>query len=436
MLLDEAVQQIPILQQLSGVVGRRLVQGGLVADVLTSLAVALQQHLRLALELLRGEVPEAPVCLRGQLLEPVRPLVAQQEQHRVWVALLHQDVRASELGIGRAAPHAVRKAHPHPQGLCHLVYPVRRGPVQGIGHVVVEYQPAPVPRRRGKLGGPLLTGQGSQPIVLPGGPGGEPLRLVQRAGVRAFGPVHPPPGQTGLIVGREAPVVAVEGHLPVVGGGKGPGPVPPEGGARLPQPCGSAFSFPAHIDPRLRARPRLCGGPAPPVTLCALRDGQLLTAPPKMPLDCVQPVFRSAQFAVALLPGALRFCVGAALVAARVLPRLYAVRAPRQALHGAFHSSPLLGPGHAVGQLQPRLRPQPGQRLGIGQNLFRLTVTHPAAVRPRLRLLRGAPHLRVVTPRALHDGPVSPAVVGADAHMGPRLRARPCISCRKKQPVR
>ena len=142
-----------------------------------------------------------------------------------------------------------------------------------------------------------------------------------------------------------------------------------------------------------------------------------------MPLDCVQPVFRSAQFAVALLPGTPRFCVGAALVAARVLPRLYAVRAPRQALHGAFHSSPLLGPGHAVGQLQPRLRPQPGQRLGIGQNLFRLTVTHPAAVRPRLRLLRGAPHLRVVALRALHDGPVSSAVVGADDHIGPRLRA-------------
>ena len=43
------------------------------------------------------------------------------------------------------------------------------------------------------------------------------------------------------------------------------------------------------------------------VTLRALRDGQLLTAPPNMPLACGQPVFRSAQFAVALLPGAPRF---------------------------------------------------------------------------------------------------------------------------------
>ena len=40
-----------------------------------------------------------------------------------------------------------------------------------------------------------------------------------------------------------------------------------------------------------------------PVTLRALRDGQLLTAPPKMPLACGQPVFRSTQFSVALLPG-------------------------------------------------------------------------------------------------------------------------------------
>ena len=39
------------------------------------------------------------------------------------------------------------------------------------------------------------------------------------------------------------------------------------------------------------------------VTLRALRDGQLLTAPPKMPLACGQPVFRSTQFSVALLPG-------------------------------------------------------------------------------------------------------------------------------------
>ena len=44
-----------------------------------------------------------------------------------------------------------------------------------------------------------------------------------------------------------------------------------------------------------------------PVTLRALRDGTLLTTPPEMPPGLARPVFRSAWFAVRLLPGAPRF---------------------------------------------------------------------------------------------------------------------------------
>ena len=40
------------------------------------------------------------------------------------------------------------------------------------------------------------------------------------------------------------------------------------------------------------------------VTPRALRDGTLLTTPPEMPPGSVRPVFRSAWFAVLLLPGA------------------------------------------------------------------------------------------------------------------------------------
>ena len=53
----------------------------------------------------------------------------------------------------------------------------------------------------------------------------------------------------------------------------------------------SILGAPAEAQRRERALPR------------ALRDGQLLTAPSKMPLACGQPVFRSTQFSVALLPG-------------------------------------------------------------------------------------------------------------------------------------
>ena len=58
-------------------------------------------------------------------------------------------------------------------------------------------------------------------------------------------------------------------------------------------------------------------GSALPVTLRALRDGQLLVPPQKTPCACGATAFSPAGLAVSLLPGAPRFCVGAALVAAR-----------------------------------------------------------------------------------------------------------------------
>ena len=58
-------------------------------------------------------------------------------------------------------------------------------------------------------------------------------------------------------------------------------------------------------------------GSALPVTLRALLDGQLLVPPQKTPCACGATAFSPAGLAVSLLPGAPRFCVGAALVAAR-----------------------------------------------------------------------------------------------------------------------
>ena len=121
-----------------------------------------------------------------------------------------------------------------------------------------------------------------------GGCGHPPLRLIARAAlVVCCDSPGPPPGHTA----RCAP----------------PLPGPP------PKPSGDGRGFGGE---RSRSgRSELCrlrrsegsGACGDAVTLRALRDGQLLTAPPKIPLDCVQPVFRSAQFSVALLPGAPRF---------------------------------------------------------------------------------------------------------------------------------
>ena len=111
-----------------------------------------------------------------------------------------------------------------------------------------------------------------------------PLRLIARAAlVVCCDSPGPPPGHTA----RCAP----------------PLPGPP------PKPSGDGRGFGGE---RSRSgRSELCrlrrsegsGACGDAVTLRALRDGQLLTAPPKMPLACGQPVFRSTQFSVALLPG-------------------------------------------------------------------------------------------------------------------------------------
>ena len=135
---------------------------------------------------------------------------------------------------------------------------------------------------------PSSVRRGRCPHRPAGGRWRPPLRLIARAAlVVCCDSPGPPPGHTA----RCAP----------------PLPGPP------PKPSGDGRGFGGE---RSRSgRSELCrlrrsegsGACGDAVTLRALRDGQLLTAPPKIPLDCVQPVFRSAQFSVALLPGAPRF---------------------------------------------------------------------------------------------------------------------------------
>ena len=121
-----------------------------------------------------------------------------------------------------------------------------------------------------------------------GGCGHPPLRLIARAAlVVCCDSPGPPPGHTA----RCAP------PLP------GPPPKPSGDGRGL----GGERSRSGRSELCRLRRSEGSGACGHAVTLRALRDGQLLTAPPKIPLDCVQPVFRSAQFSVALLPGAPRF---------------------------------------------------------------------------------------------------------------------------------
>ena len=86
--------------------------------------------------------------------------------------------------------------------------------------------------------------------------------------------------------------------------------VPPQ---KTPCACGATAFSPAGLAVSLLpGAPRFCV-----VTLRALRDGQLLVPPQKTPCACGATAFSPAGLAVSLLPSAPRFCVGAALVAAR-----------------------------------------------------------------------------------------------------------------------
>ena len=110
---------------------------------------------------------------------------------------------------------------------------------------------------------------------------------------------------------------------------QGPGGVSPIGGQRPPYwsflkgeiPKRGKIEIPLFgpsFRPLSSGRKGPPGGRGPPrfspVTLRALRHGQLLNTPRKMPLASGQPVFSSPCFAVALLPGPPRFSTRPAAV--------------------------------------------------------------------------------------------------------------------------
>ena len=58
-----------------------------------------------------GRLPEGPVLLRGQLLDTVGDLVAENRPDRILCVPGDGDDAVLDLGVGRAARHPVGKLH-------------------------------------------------------------------------------------------------------------------------------------------------------------------------------------------------------------------------------------------------------------------------------------------------------------------------------------
>ena len=120
-----------------------------------------------------------------------------------------------------------------------------------------------------------------------------------------------------------------------------------------PYDCGKTRPGPRRDPSGFPLRSRLTPLPITPqrflVTPRALRHGTLLTAPPEMPPGVARPVFRSARFAVRLLPGAQRFPVTLRLVRGRVAKSRCGKNAAPPAASPVFSSPPLLrSPAHGL----------------------------------------------------------------------------------------
>ena len=217
-LLDEIIQHLAVLNHASGVVGRSLVQGLLVADVLTGAAVLVQKNARLALHFLGHGLTERPVLRGCQLLHTVGPLMAQQEHDRVVVVLLHQDVAAADLGVCGSATHAVHEADTHTQGLCDAVYPVCRRRVHGACHIIVEHKAAVRTSHLCVLRGPPFAGKGHFRVVLARNISSELLRLVELRAVLAAYLAHIHAGHASLVISNEASVETVGCRVAVIDG--------------------------------------------------------------------------------------------------------------------------------------------------------------------------------------------------------------------------
>ena len=98
-----------------------------------------------------GRLPEGPVLLRGQLLDTVGDLVAENRPDRILRVPGDGDDAVFNLGVGRAARHPVGKLHLDAQPLGHLVYLPGHLLVHGFG-IVVPYQPAVLPVYGGEAG--------------------------------------------------------------------------------------------------------------------------------------------------------------------------------------------------------------------------------------------------------------------------------------------
>ena len=111
---DEAVQQRPVLHESPGIVGGDLVHGLQVGQVLVHLGVQRPRSFHLLIQILRFSYrgfPEGPVLFRGQLLDTVGDLVAENRPDRILRVPGDGDDAVFDLGVGRAARHPVGKLH-------------------------------------------------------------------------------------------------------------------------------------------------------------------------------------------------------------------------------------------------------------------------------------------------------------------------------------
>ena len=186
--LDELPQQVLILYEHPGVVRRDLVHGRLLGQLHPLGGVVLELPLNLFQidRVSHHEIPEGPVALRGQLLDPVGELMAEEGPHRVGIALLQADHPVLKLCVGRAAGHGLHHFHPEAQLLGHGVDPVVLPGAIGRQHLGIRQPPGGWdfpggPPGQGlviHLGKPLEIGRPVSPPVI-GGLQGLPAALPQ-----------------------------------------------------------------------------------------------------------------------------------------------------------------------------------------------------------------------------------------------------------------